>query len=125
MFVLVCVVLCCRVQERPQRWANHSSKGVVPNVLIRLRNLRCEAAKVLNDCRATDDDEIVYKDMKLHELKNSRQSGSASDRTQPQHFAPSPHLNKSFIEQNDYSNKTCRHIILQYTKLHLCKYNGS
>jgi hypothetical protein len=29
------------------RRADHSSKGVLPCVLIRLRNLRCEAAKVL------------------------------------------------------------------------------
>jgi hypothetical protein len=27
--------------------ADHSSKGVLPNVLIRLQNLWCEAAKVL------------------------------------------------------------------------------
>jgi hypothetical protein len=37
----------------PLRQADHSPKGVVPNVLIRLRNLRCEAARVLT--RATDD----------------------------------------------------------------------
>jgi hypothetical protein len=42
MFVFV---FLCR--QRPLRRADHSSKGVLPTILIRLRNLRCETAKVL------------------------------------------------------------------------------
>jgi hypothetical protein len=40
----VCVVLC---RWKSLRRSDHSSKGVLPSVLIRLLNLRCEAAKVL------------------------------------------------------------------------------
>jgi hypothetical protein len=45
--MLVFVFLCHVVLYRPLRWADHSSKGVLPSVLIRLRNLPCEVAKVL------------------------------------------------------------------------------
>jgi hypothetical protein len=43
------------------RRVDHSSKGVLPSVLLSLRNLRCEATEVhtTTDCRATDDDDIV------------------------------------------------------------------
>jgi hypothetical protein len=51
VFAFLCCVILCR--QRPLRRADHSSKGVLPSVLIRLRNLRCEAAKVLT---RTDDD---------------------------------------------------------------------
>jgi hypothetical protein len=40
-------MLCCPVQVEALRRADNSSKGVLPNILIRLRNLQCEAAKVL------------------------------------------------------------------------------
>jgi hypothetical protein len=47
MFIFVflfCVVLYGQMSLRR---ADHSSKGVLPNVLIRVRNLRCEVAKVI------------------------------------------------------------------------------
>jgi hypothetical protein len=47
VFVFLCCVVLCR--QRPLRRADHSSKGVLPSVLVRLRNLRCEAAKVLTE----------------------------------------------------------------------------
>jgi hypothetical protein len=47
MFALV--LLCCVVlyKQKPLRQADHSSKGVLPSILISLRNVRCEAAKVI------------------------------------------------------------------------------
>jgi hypothetical protein len=44
-FVFLCRVDLCR--QRPLRGADHSYKGVLTSVLIRLRNLRCETARVL------------------------------------------------------------------------------
>jgi hypothetical protein len=43
--VFICCVVLCR--QRPLRRADHLSERVLPCVLIRLRNLPCEAAKVL------------------------------------------------------------------------------
>jgi hypothetical protein len=43
VFVFLCSVTLCS----PLRRADHSSKGVLPRVLIRLRNIGCEATKVL------------------------------------------------------------------------------
>jgi hypothetical protein len=40
LFLCVCTVLC---RYSPLRRADHSSKGVLPGVLIRFRNLWCQA----------------------------------------------------------------------------------
>jgi hypothetical protein len=40
-------VLCCQCRLRPLRQAGLSCRGDLPCVLIRLRNLRCEAADVI------------------------------------------------------------------------------
>jgi hypothetical protein len=45
LFVFLCCVVLFR--QRPLRRDGHSSKEVLPSGLTRLRNLRCEAAKVL------------------------------------------------------------------------------
>jgi hypothetical protein len=45
VFVFLCYVVLWRYG--PLRQADNSSKGVLPSVYNRLRNLRCEAAKVL------------------------------------------------------------------------------
>jgi hypothetical protein len=45
VFLFLCCVALCRL--RPLRRAEHSSRGVLPSVLTRLRNMQCEAAKVL------------------------------------------------------------------------------
>jgi hypothetical protein len=44
VFMFLCSVVLCK--SRPLRRADRLSKGVLPSVLIRIRNLRCEAAKV-------------------------------------------------------------------------------
>jgi hypothetical protein len=44
VFMFLCCVVLCR--QRPLRQAEHSSKRALLSVL-RLRNLRCEVAKVL------------------------------------------------------------------------------
>jgi hypothetical protein len=45
VFVFLCCVVLCTL--RPLQRADHSSKGVLPSVLLRSWNLRCEAAEVL------------------------------------------------------------------------------
>jgi hypothetical protein len=44
-----CLCFCVALSGvgSPLGWADHPTKGVMPSVLIRLRNLRCKAAKVL------------------------------------------------------------------------------
>jgi hypothetical protein len=60
---LCCVVLC---RHRPLRPADLSSRGILQRVLTRLRNFRCEAAKVLTrTCRDLDDDDYDDDDESL------------------------------------------------------------
>jgi hypothetical protein len=55
--VFICCVVLCR--QRPLWRADHSSKGVLPCVLIRLRNLSMWTGQAsYKDCRDTDDDEL-------------------------------------------------------------------